>query len=163
MKKEEVEKNQVKAQIHTNISITLIFITCTIFAFVITVNNDILKDDYVLALQLTLALPFLMSSSLAKSKIAEAANYIKSLDNFGYLCYIIGYTFFVNTIGLLLATFVSVKVSMIFFGANIVMALLYSVVITTYNKKQVFSRLLKDGLFILLIVLGGILPALGYY
>ncbi|MEK6895666.1 MAG: hypothetical protein AABX48_04045 [Nanoarchaeota archaeon] len=163
MGREDIEKNRIKAQIHANTNITLIFITCTIFAFVISVNSAILKDDYVLAAQLTLAIPFLMTSLLAHSKLAESKSNIKRLDSFGYICYTIGYTFFVNTIGILLATFVSLQISMFFFSANIIMALLYSTILTSHNISQIKSRLVKDVFFILLIVLGGILHSLGYY
>lgn len=163
MEEEEIEKSRITAQIHANTNITLVFISFTVFAFVITVNSQILKDDYLLALQLTLAIPFLISSLFARAKLAISKMNIKRFDNFGYICYVIGYTFLINSMGILLADFVAVTVSMIFFMVNIAMALIYSLILTLTKGSKVKSRLAKDLFFILLILAGGLLPSLGYY
>jgi hypothetical protein len=69
----------------------------------------------------------------------------------------------INVIGIFLHLFVNINISLLFFGINIFMALLYSF-FEILEKSDTFStKWPKDILFILLLVFGGILPAIGFY
>jgi hypothetical protein len=53
--------------------------------------------------------------------------------------------------------------SLLFFGANIVMALAYSLMEIIEDKQKLSSRFYKDLFFIAILIFGGILPSIGVY
>lgn len=61
----------------------------------------------------------------------------------------------------MLSTFTRPEIGLIFWGLNVVSALFYSALEIAEREATFASRALKDALFILIIVLGGVLPALG--
>ncbi len=158
----ESEKNKVKSATHLTINTTLIFISFTIFTFIASVNSIILKDNFLLTIQLVLSIPFFMSSILSRAKLGILSN-SKKVDEFGHLTFTIAYAFLINVVGILLVNLVSLQASLIFFGVNIALTLIYSVIMTIEEKKKLRERIMKDLFFILVIVIGGILPVLGVY
>lgn len=143
-----------------SMSIMLLIICFTIFTFVITINPRLFQDNKILALQLVLAIPFLMSSIHARAKLAK--NDKTLLEQFGFSTYLIGYTFLINVVGISLSIFVSLYISMFFFVANILLSVSYSLV-QIEEKLETQSHFTKDLLFALLILFLGVLPALGVY
>jgi len=162
MDKKEDKTIEVKAKLRLDINRTLLAICFTLFTFIAAINPSLLKDNILVAIQLTLAVPLLTSSLFARSKLAYAK--IKHIwDNYGFITFLIAYGFLINTIGTLLSAITTLKIGMIFFGANIFLALMYSSLEISENKAKLKSRFIKDLAFILIIVFLGILPSLGIY
>lgn len=162
MDKKEEREIHINSNMHVEINNNLMIIAFTIFTFLIAINKEILKNDTLLALQLVSAIPLLMTASLIRIKITNSRKY-KALEELGRIFFIVAYAFVINTVGILLSTFVSNPISMIFFGINIFAALLYSIIIISQEKGQFKKRLYKDTFFIITIVCLGLLPSLGVY
>jgi hypothetical protein len=150
----------IKAKERIHINMTLLLVAFTIFTFVATIKPEILTQNKILAVQLTLSIPFLITSSFARTKEIKPKLY-KLWNKMGFFNFIIGYSFLINTIGIMLALLVSTWVSIIFFITNILMSVIYSYIEFRYGGDSLSSRLLKDGSFILILILLGILPSLG--
>jgi len=160
---DDKEEMKTRSEMHVNISLNLMFIAFTIFTFIVAINQDMLKNDPVLAAQLAMSIPFFMGSIQARSKQAHHAD-SKRLENFGYVCFIFAYGFLINTVGILLATFINIYVSIAFFIVNCLIAVLYSdIIIGMYQMRNLKQRLLKDSFFISFILILGLLHAVGVY
>jgi hypothetical protein len=103
-----------------------------------------------------------MSPLLARTK----ASYTPERNrwtNFGFITYLLAYAFLINVVGIFLISFISFFVGIIFFSANIVLAITYSIMEISYDTTRLKERLIKDLTFVIILVLLGILPALGIY
>ena len=100
-----------------------------------------------------------MSALFARSKLGYTIK-ARRWDNLGFFAFLLGYTFLINVVGILLISLISLKVGIIFFGVNILSPIVYSCVDISYDRNKLKERLLKDGFFILLVIILGILPAL---
>ncbi len=145
-----------------DINLALLGIAFVLFTLVVTNSPELLKQNIFLATELTLVIPLLITSCSAKLKIITRS-FNKAWRKLGFYTYLVGYAMLLNVIGIFLQIFVSINISLLFFGVNIFMALLYSVFEIVEKSDTFSSKWLKDLLFILLLVLGGILPALGVY
>jgi hypothetical protein len=144
------------------INITLLGICFTLFTFIVVFNQDLLKENLFLTLQLVCAIPLFMTSLLAKVK----ASYMFGKNRWatlGFETYLLAYAFLLNVVGIFLMLYVSYLAGIVFFIVNILSALTYSAVELSYDKSKFKERMMKDIYFILIIVLLGILPAIGFY
>jgi len=160
--KEEREENKVRAGLHTGTNVNYLFIAFTAFTFIATINQDLLRNNLLMTIQLVLSIPMFMSSILARAKLSEAVH-TKTLRNFGSFCFITGYAFLINTVGILVGMLVSDKIGILFFAVNILMALAYSYIQIKLDLSRIKRRIIKDGYFILIIILLGLLPILKIY
>jgi hypothetical protein len=142
--------------------VTLLGICFTVFTFLIAINQEILKNNIFISLQIVCAIPFFMTSLLAKIKGSRMIGE-NIWDSLGYQTYILGYAFLINVVGIFLISFISLLAGIIFFFINIVLAIVYSYVEVYYNKKRLKERIIKDLEFLIIIIFLGILPALGAY
>lgn len=141
----------------------LLAIAFTLFTFIISLNPILVKANIFLSLQLSLSIPLYFSSIFARAKIDSRPGKLILWEGFGFFTFILAYGLTINVVGILLAKLVSTNVGLCFWIVNILAALAYSV-LTIYSKEASFvSRFRKDLLFIGIIVLLGILPALGIY
>jgi hypothetical protein len=84
-------------------------------------------------------------------------------DEIGFLSFTLAIGFFINSVGLLLTLFVSIKIVMLFFFLNIFLSLLRSSVQVYYEHSKLKSKVFREILHIALIIFLGILPALKAY
>ncbi|MDD5341600.1 MAG: hypothetical protein PHC97_04170 [Patescibacteria group bacterium] len=145
-----------------NINLCLLGICFTLFTFIVAINPILLKNNILLSLQLTTAIPLFMTSIFARAKLAYT-NKAEIWDRYGYITFIIAYSFLLNVVGIFLSISVGKNISLIFYACNIVSALLYSSVEISQDKARIKSRLAKDLFFIAILLFLGILPALGIY
>jgi hypothetical protein len=150
------ETNRIK------INLTLLGICFTLFTFLIAFNPDLLKNNLFLTLQLVCSIPLLMTSLLARSKASYTLGRNR-WTNFGFITYLLGYSFLINVVGIFLIKFVSLSAGLVFFIGNILLALAYSAMEVSYDSPRLKERFVKDLTFILILVLLGILPAIGVY
>jgi len=157
-KKEKIIKSNQRIAINRS----LLAICFTIFALIISLNPSLLRGSFLVPLQLTLAIPLLLSSIFARSKLAYTKR-PKMWEEYGFFTFLVGYSFLINVLGILLAGSIGLIFGLIFFSFNIIISLSYSIFEVIENKSKWPSRIRKDLLFILLLLLGGILPALRFY
>lgn len=158
---EESELNKRKSGARIPINLTLLGISFTLFGLVVTLNPSLLGKS-LLAYQLVLSIPFFMSSIFARSKLAYSTN-SERWDKFGFITFILAYSFLINSVGLLMVNFILPIIVVVFFVTNIVLAIIYSMIQFSYDKRTLKKRIFEDLSFILLIVLFGILPVLGIF
>lgn len=158
----ELEVTIAKAKSRIDINVALLSISFLLFTLIVTINPELLSNKPLLAAELTLTIPLLITSALARTKNIDPSKK-RVWDKFGFVTYTIAYGFLISVIGIFLGFIVSAQISLIFFGANILMALLYSVINIASDKKKVLSRFYKDSLFILILIIFGVLPSLGVY
>ena len=151
-----------KANLHIPINSTFVFISVTVLTFIISTNNQILKDDLFLALQIALCIPFFIYSNIARSRVAISPS--KAVDNFGSWIYTFGLIFFLNTAGILLATLAYTNLGIIFITTVIVLTLFYESLAKPTHSEEIFGFKIKRWLILLIgFVLLGLLPILGVY
>lgn len=160
-KKEELEYNKIRAEGRNLTNNNLLFIAVTFFSLIITINPKLLEDT-LLAYQIVLTIPFFMSSIFARQKLAYVTNG-KIWDIYGFITFIIAYSFFINSVGIILSNFVSYKISIIFFVINILLAFTYSIIQVKHNSKLLRGRIIQDLIFAALIIGLGLLPVIGLY
>ena len=156
------KEKEVKAKLRLDVNRTLLGIIFTIFALIISLNPSLFQSSIWVPLQLTLAIPLLISSIFARSKLAHT-NRIKIWENYGCSTFVSAYSFLINILGILISTSIGLNFSLIFIVVNILSALLYSTLEVIENKSKLKSRIKKDLFFIIILILGGILPILGIY
>lgn len=154
--------NQIKEDNRIRINVTLLGICFTLFTFLIAFNPPILKENIFLTLQLVCSIPLFMTSLLARTKASYTLGKSR-WTNFGFITYIFAYAFLINVVGIFLISFISLLAGITFFGFNIVLALIYSALEISYDKSRLKERFFKDFIFILILVILGILPAIGFY
>jgi hypothetical protein len=153
--------NQIKGSNKVLINLTLLGICFTIFTFIATINPVLLKND-LLAIQLVLSIPFFMSAILIQSKISCLTD-ASRWRNMGFLTFIIAYGFLINAVGLMLSFFTSSLLVSVFFIVNIFLSIMYSEIEISADKDLFREKLYRDSVFIAIMILGGLLPALGVY
>ena len=156
---ERDELGHVKATAKMSVNIALIGISFTVFTLILTLKPELLKNEF-LALQIVLSIPFLISSTLARMRHVSAAEE-KRWESFGFVGFILAYSFLINSIGILLDIFASVGIAMVFFAVNIASAVVYSAIEVSYNRSMLKERLFKDLAFFLIILFLGIVPSFG--
>lgn len=151
--------NKSKSDSRVLINVTLLGICFTLFTFIVTIKPELLNRNIYLTLQLVCAIPILMNSIFTRSKLGYTIQ-AKKWNDLGFITFLLGYSFLVNVVGILLISLISFKVGIIYFIVNIFSAIVYSYVDISYDKSRLRERLWKDGAFILLIIILGILPTL---
>jgi hypothetical protein len=141
------------------VNVRLIGVAFMIFVFIITMRPQIF-DKQIIAFQLILSIPFLLTSALSFSKLSYTQQ-AKQWDFLSWVTFLIGYTFLLNVVGIIVAVFLSRVMAMVFFVVNWILSLTYSYVDVYPNKKLYRKDVFKNAFFILLQIVLGVLPALG--
>lgn len=153
---------ELKSKLRLDVNRTLIAIAFTVFALIISLNADLLRQSFWVPLQLTLSIPLLLSSIFARSKLAHT-KLVDMWEDYGFFTFLVGYSFLLNVLGILLAVSIGKFFGILFLVFNILVSVFYSYLEIVEEKKKLLSRIEKDTLFIILLVVGGILPSLWVY
>ncbi len=130
--------------------------------FILTLRPDILSSTLFLPTQISLAVPFILSSLFSRARLGFTRK-PEIWKGFAFATFLIGYTFIINSLGILLGLFVDPRVAMLFLMTNIALAVMYSILEVREHPAEIGSRIFKDLAFILLVLFGGLLPALGIW
>lgn len=131
--------------------------------FFLTINlTPGLLEKKILAFQLIIAMPLLVTSVLAYSKIGyhyrtERWNWL------GWATFTIAYAFILNVVGILIAQIIGAAAALVFFAASWVCMMFYSGIDISYHQSKIRQRILKDGLFVIIQILFGVLVVLELY
>jgi len=137
----------------------LLGVTITIFILILAIKSELLSYTIMTA-QLVLAIPFLMAAMISNSKIVDD-NTLKRYLLVNRTTSAIASAFLFNTIGLLVAKYVSLTIGIIFFSAFIVLLLI--LVFIDLDKTTLRNKMMNEILIIILMLVLGLLPALEYY
>ncbi len=159
VKKEQIEAVHFKADNKARINLHLLGIAFTVFTLIVTLKPELFRDYVLLGLQLALSIPLFITSTLCRTNQFSIENN-KYWNKLAYITFLLAYSMLVNVLGIFLALFVSLGVSMLFFVVNILLAVLYSYFGVRYNRAELKSRLYKDISFIVILILFGIIPSL---
>lgn len=146
-----------------SINLNLISISFAIFTFIIAINPGLLLNNDFIPFQMIIAMPLLISSLFSRSRQMYDTKTDTLYDKFGRITFTLGYGFIINVIGILVSSLVSVRIAMMFFAANILLALIYSGIQISEDKQKIKARLYKDLPFFAVLMFFGILPSLGIY
>ena len=150
----------VKASTRIALNRTLIAIAIGVFFLTINLREALLFQK-ILLLQLVLAVPLLLTSTLAYSKIGYREQ-IERWNTLGWMTFIFGYAFLLNVIGILIGNIIGVMTAIIFFVSSWILSLIYSFVDISYDNSVIKERLIKDALFISIQFVLGVLVILGF-
>lgn len=156
------KEKEIKSKLRLDINRTLLAVSFTVFALIISINPSILQDSFLISLQLTFSIPLFLSSIFARSKLAYTKK-SKMWESYGFIAFLLGYAFLINVIGNLISISAGYLFSLFFFGANIILPIIYSSFEVVEDKHKLWSRIKKDFLFIIILVIGGILPVINFY
>jgi hypothetical protein len=137
----------------------LLGVAITIFILILTIKFELLSYTIMTA-QLILALPFLMAAMISNSKIVNQRT-LKSYHVINRITSAIAIAFLFNTLGLMVAKYISFTIGIIFFGIFIL--LLVALIFIDFDKSTVINKIMTEVLMIVLMIALGLLPALGYY
>tara|TARA_Y100000310_G_C20526476_1_gene736317 strand:- start:426 stop:908 length:483 start_codon:yes stop_codon:yes gene_type:complete len=158
----EAERNVIKSKSRLAINLTLLGVCFSIFTFIIALKPDLLRENLLLSAQLTLAIPFIITSIFARTTLGYTKK-PKIWNKYGFITFLFAYGFLINVVGVLLSSLVSVRIGILFFIANIILALSYSYMEIKGDNYKIKRRIKKDLIFISILLFGGILPSLGVY
>jgi hypothetical protein len=156
------KEKEIRSRFKFEINICLPTISFTLFGIIVSLNPSLLKESFLLPMRLTITIPLLLSSIFARSKLAYTQR-PKLWESYGFITFLISYSFLINILGILLAASVGLFFGLAFLFANIMISMVYSSLEVLEDKSKLFLRIKKDLFFIILLILGGILPAIGLY
>lgn len=161
MPKKEIADNHIHEQVSSRLMINtrLLGVAITIFVLIVTLKSEILTDNKIITYELVLAIPFLLTSSLARSKLGYSSRPEK-WNFLGWITYIIGYALLLNVIGIIVALYLDLNLAILFFVISWILSIVYSTIEVSYKKEKLKERIFKDSFFILLQLFLGLLPAL---
>jgi len=154
---QELIKEKADRRQHLNIS----FFEISILIFILTVEFGH-QNYFTVPLELGLAIPLFLSSIFARTKLSYAKKPIM-WDRFGFITFILGYSFLISAIGIILTSITNSYLGMMFFALNCLMAVSYSIFEVIEDKTKLSKRIFQDMTFIILIIIFGILPSLGIW
>jgi len=114
------------------------------------------KFSLFIVAQIVLAIPLLFVSSLAYAKIGYWKK-VQMWDVLGWFTSNVGSIFILNAVGLITAQIFE-SVAFLYFILLIVLMAIYSAINIVYTKETLKEKIFKFSFFVLVLVLGGILP-----
>ena len=155
----KTESFERRSSMEVTIGSRLLGVAITIFILIVTIKSELLAYT-VMTAQLILALPFLMAAMISNSKIVNQ----KTLGSYRILNRVtsaIASAFLFNTLGLMVAKYVSFVIGILFFVIFIL--LLIVLIFIDLDKTTTQNKLISEVLMIVLMITLGLLPALGLY
>lgn len=149
VKKENINK---RSPMNVSIESRLLGVSITIFVLLLTLKSELLEKDIII-LQLALSMPLLLASMISNAKIVDKDSF-KDYYLFNRLTNSAGNALVFNTVGLLVANYISKIIGIVFF--ILLLVLLGCLLYLDFNKRKVYNELMM--IFIVLIL--GLLPAI---
>ena len=159
MKKEIFETNPAKAANKLTINAFMMGSVFFIFTLIWTLSPE--KFSPIIIFQLVFAIPLLFVSSLSYSKIAYWKE-TELWDLFGWFTNNIANIFLLNVVGLMISQMFK-TMALYYFGTIILLMFIYSAINVVYGPHLFREKLFKFLFIVAGLVLGGILPILGFY
>jgi len=145
-----------RSSMEVTIGSRLLGVAMTIFILILTIKSELLSYT-IMTMQLVFAIPFLIGAMISNSKIINRQTLTRYLV-LNRVTSAIASAFLFNTIGLLVAKYVSELLGIFFFLVFI--ALLVVFVFIDLDKTTIRIKLMNEILIILLMIFLGLIPAL---
>jgi len=146
---------QGKSNARLFMNTALIGVAFTVFALLVGLTSNTLIRNEILTMQLVLSIPFLLTSTLANSKLSYTLHE-RHWDTLGWSCFIIGYGFLLNVVGIFVYFLLGFLPAFGFFVVNILLMMIYSSVQISYDRHSIRRRIMKDLVFVIIILVFGI-------
>ena len=131
----------------------------SMFFLVASLQPEIFKENYLLSIQMVLAIPFFVTACISSTYMGKKINK-KLWYNFGWFTFIVGYAFTLNSIGIIISTITSIWIGVIFFASSITLSLSYTLFLVILEDKNPRERIVKDIFFIILLFGFGVIAIL---
>ena len=154
--------DEFKNKFRMDINRSLLAIAFTLFGLMVSLKPAILSNIPLIAIQLTIAVPLLLSSTFGRSRLHTAKNK-RIWEEYCFVTFLLGYSLLINVLGILLTLVIGLQFGILFFAVNILVSIIYSSVEIFEDRSRLLQRTLKDLSFFFLILIGGILPSMGIY
>jgi hypothetical protein len=162
MEKISEEKKRFKVDTRNAVDITLMGIAITLLGLIITIKPELLIDNPFLGIQLAAVVPLFLCGLLSRIKEVSYSD-SKMWSKLTRISFVIGYGFFINILGLILAFVAPIYLAMSFFAADLLLTAVRAWIVVSYNPQGFKKRLAREVAQLLIIIFLGILPALRVY
>jgi len=155
----KTESFERRSSMEVTIGSRLLGVAITIFILIVTIKFELLAYTIMTA-QLIMSLPFLMAAMISNSKIVNQ----KTLGSYRILnrtTSAIASAFLFNTLGLMVAKYISFWIGILFFVIFII--LLTILIFIDLDKTTIENKLVSEVLMIAIMIFLGLIPALGVY
>jgi len=153
------EKEIAQFGAHVTTNSTMIFISVTLFTFIITLNAELLRNNLLLSIQIILSIILFIHSNLARSRGIVSDSSL--LNNFAKSCFKIGLVLFVNSMGILILELISKQLSLIFFISYLLIWGIY--LLTIRRALRLKGNFGSELISFLIYLFLGLLVAFGVY
>ncbi|MFX1236994.1 MAG: hypothetical protein ACFFAS_11710 [Promethearchaeota archaeon] len=151
---EDKEKNKIKSPLRVAITTMLIGVCFTAFTLIWAFDRDI-KFNYLILSQLAIAIPFLINSTIAYTKLAYKAKNAKKWNKFALITYTTGYSLIMNSIGIMIYLANLFIIAVLYFITIWTLEIIYSKIEYEKDKKHKKGRIIRPLCFISIqIILG---------
>lgn len=155
MEQQPLPRNKGSDRIQIN---NLLAAVC-VAALALLLTSTQFKPSQWSVVQFALAIPVLVSSSLAYAKTTyrDVSEY-RLWDFFGWCCHSLGYIMLLNAMVIFLNQASDPLVAWIFLGVIVLVYVLYSTIDVAAKRSRLLEKSLKLGFYLFLIGLGSVLP-----
>jgi len=151
------KENPAKADARLHINSFLLGGIFTVIALLLTLSLE--KVNFIMLIELVLSIPLIFFASLSYAKIGYKQNH-KLWDDFGWITNNLGYLLFLNSTGLIISAFFFNSIALIYFGLIIILSSVYYALNIISQPGTLKEHLSKLILFLVVTILGGVLPIL---
>jgi hypothetical protein len=161
MKKEcaycEWSQNPVMAEARLHINSFIIGSLFTVLALIFTFSQE--KISFVIISQMVISIPLILFASLSYAKVGYERSH-RVWYRFGWITNNLGYLLFLNSVGLMIVFFSWRMIGFLYFGVTIFLVGLYYLLNISSQPGTTKEHLLKLFLWLIVIIVGGIVPSL---
>jgi len=151
------KENPAKADARLHINSFLLGGIFTVIALLLTLSLE--KVSFIMLIELVASIPLIFFASLSYAKIGYERKH-KYWDTFGWITNNIGYLLFLNSTGLIISAFFFKSIALVYFGLTIILSSAYYILNIITQPGTLKEHLTKLILFIVIIVVGGVVPIL---
>lgn len=149
--------SKIKGSDRIQINNLLVAICIPTLTIIISLSDHILNEASII--QLSIAIPFLVSSSLSYAKIAyRPESEFKIWDRLGWLLHSLGYIMIINSTALIIYFNKHIYISWILISISTLLFIIYSLIDILMKVQRRKEKIIKLALYLLIIIIGFVLP-----
>ena len=149
------ERLDQRSKMYMTMDSSLLGLAATIFVLILTLKSELLTNASITS-QLVLSMPFFIASMLSHAKITDAETLTKYFV-FNRVTTAVAFALLLNSLGLIIVHYVSNMIGVLFFA--ILLIILATLEIMDFSN----TRVTTEGIAFVIVVLLGLLPALGVF
>jgi len=150
-------QNPVMAEARLHINSFIMGSLFTVLALLLTLSQE--KISAIIISQMVISIPLILFASLSYTKTGYERSH-RIWYRFGWITNNLGYLLFLNSVGLMIIFFSWRTIGFLYFGAIILLASAYYFLNIASQPGTRKEHLLKLLLWIVVVVIGGVIPSL---